>query len=95
MIREIATLTIDPLRSAEFEAAVAQARPLFLAAEGCHAMRIDRVIETPEVYHLIVEWETLAHHMEIFRNSEAFQTWRSLAGPFFTQAPSMVHTQTV
>lgn len=93
MIREIATLTIDLTTTAEFEAAVARSKPLFLAAEGCAAMHLERVIETPGSYRLVVEWETVEHHTEIFRNTDAFQQWRALAGPFFTQPPEVVHTE--
>lgn len=94
MIRELATLMIDPAKAAGFEAAVAEAKPLFLAAEGCHSMRLERVIEEPGRYLLVVEWETLAHHMETFRNSPSFTRWRDLAGPFFTQPPQVVHGET-
>jgi quinol monooxygenase YgiN len=95
VIREIATLTIDPAREAAFLAAVTEARAIFAAAPGCHGMRLDRVIETPGVYHLVVDWETVAHHTEGFRNSDAFQRWRGLAGPFFVQPPAVVHSETV
>ena len=95
MIREIATLTIDPETAAGFEAAVERARPIFLAAEGCHAMHLERVIETQGSYRLVVLWESVAHHVEVFRNTPGFQEWRALAGPFFTQPPAVVHTETV
>jgi len=95
MITEIATLTIDPARAADFEAAVAAATPHFRNAEGCHGLSLEKVIETPGVYNLRVLWETLDHHMVTFRNSEHFQQWRALAGPFFTQAPNVVHGETI
>ncbi|MDO5633057.1 MAG: antibiotic biosynthesis monooxygenase family protein [Paracoccus sp. (in: a-proteobacteria)] len=95
MIREIAALTIAPETTVAFEAAMAKARPIFLAAKGCHAMRLDRVIETPGQYRLVVEWDSLAHHTEIFRNAPGFQEWRALAGPFFVAPPVVVHTETV
>lgn len=95
MIREIAALTVAPETAAAFEAAVAKARPIFLAAEGCRDMRLERVIETPGHYRLVVEWETLAHHTEIFRNAPGFQEWRALAGPFFIESPVVLHTETV
>lgn len=95
MIHEIAVLTADPARAADFEAAVARARPLFLAAPGCHGLRLDRVIEQPGTWHLVVAWESVAHHMEGFRSSPAFAEWRALAGPFFTAPPVVFHTETV
>jgi heme-degrading monooxygenase HmoA len=95
MITEIATLTIDPARAADFEAAVAAAAPHFKSAEGCHGMSLEKVIETPGLYNLRVLWETVDHHMVTFRGSDNFQQWRALAGPFFTDAPKVVHGETV
>ena len=94
MIIEVAQLTIDPVNAAAFEAAVAQAAPLFKAAEGCHGMLLERVIEAPGRYTLRVQWESVDHHMIGFRQSENFLTWRSLAGPFFTTAPDVTHNET-
>lgn len=91
MITEIATLRINPLRAADFEAAVTKAAPFFKAAKGCHGMSLERVIETPGTYHLRVLWETVDAHMVDFRNSDNFQQWRALAGPFFLEPPAVVH----
>jgi len=95
MITEIALLTIDPSKSAAFEAAVAQAAPAFRGAEGCHGMALERVIEDPSRYRLVVQWDSVEHHMVTFRASPAFQTWRGLAGPFFTAPPAVEHSQVV
>jgi len=95
MITEIATLTIDPSRSADFEAAVATAAPYFKSSEGCHGMSLEKVLEVPGLYNLRVLWETVDHHMVTFRNSDNFQQWRALAGPFFTEAPKVVHAETI
>ena len=91
MVTEIAYLTIDPARAAEFEAAVAAATPHFRAAEGCHSMALERVVEDPAQYRLVVGWETVEHHMVTFRESEGFQHWRALAGPFFVGTPRVEH----
>lgn len=93
MITEIATLTIDPGQAEAFEKAVAEAAPLFQGAQGCYGMRLEQVIETPEKYHLLVQWESVEHHMVTFRESEAFQQWRALAGPYFVEPPSVVHSR--
>jgi heme-degrading monooxygenase HmoA len=94
LITEIAILTINPAKAAEFEAAVAAAAPCFKSAAGCHGMSLEAVIETQGVYHLRVLWETVDHHMISFRESDDFQKWRALAGPFFTEGPKVVHAET-
>ncbi|MEL1251047.1 antibiotic biosynthesis monooxygenase family protein [Aurantiacibacter gilvus] len=91
MVIEIAYITIDPAKAEEFEAAVRQAAPHFAAAEGCHGMRLERVHEDPAQYRLSVDWETVDHHMVTFRESEGFQQWRALAGPFFVEPPRVEH----
>lgn len=95
MIREIAILTIDPANAAEFEAAVATARPLFLSADGCQDMHLERCLEQAGSYRLVVVWDTVEAHTDVFRNSPAFGEWRALAGPWFVEPPEVVHTKQV
>jgi heme-degrading monooxygenase HmoA len=95
MIYEMARIPVTPGSEAAFEAAVAEARPLFLAAPGCHGMELHRVIETPGEYVLLVRWETVEDHTVRFRGSPAFARWRELAGPHFARPPEVVHTQAV
>lgn len=95
MIFEIAEITIHPGRQAAFEAAAREAVPLFQRAQGCVSMRIDRTIERPETYRLIVGWETLENHTVDFRGSADFQAWRALVGGFFAEPPKVEHTETV
>jgi quinol monooxygenase YgiN len=95
MITEIATLTIDPGRAKDFEAAVARASSHFRTAEGCRGMLLARVFENPALYHLIVRWDSVDHHMVKFRESPGFRAWREQAGPFFVAAPQVIHTSLV
>ncbi|WP_085026378.1 antibiotic biosynthesis monooxygenase family protein [Ensifer aridi] len=91
MIIEIAELTVAEGKEAELEAGVAQAAKLFLRARGCHGLALHRVIETPDVYRLVVKWETVEDHMIHFRNSDDFQEWRRLVGHCFAKPPSVTH----
>jgi heme-degrading monooxygenase HmoA len=92
MIIEIAEIEVKPGEEAAFEAAVAQAVPLFRRGKGCHAMELQRGIEKPSRYRLVVKWETLDDHMVHFRGSEEFQEWRRLIGPHVAGAPVVEHT---
>jgi quinol monooxygenase YgiN len=94
MIAEIATLTIDPANAAAFEAAVTQAAAAFKSDPGCHGMALERIIEDPAQYRLLVQWDSVEAHMA-FRDTPAFQIWRGLAGPFFVAPPSVVHSDEV
>lgn len=95
MIHEIARLEIDPEKSAEFEAAVTKGVELFRAADGCHGLKLKRCIENPAVYSLVVKWDSVEHHMEGFRESERYDQWRELVGPFFVAPPKVEHVSTV
>lgn len=95
MITEIAVLTIDPSRATAFEAAVAKATPIFRAAQNCHGMALERVIEDPAQYRLIVQWDSVEDHMVTFRESEGFRGWRALVGEFFVAPPVVSHTKLV
>lgn len=92
MIYEIATIQIDPALAAEFETAVGKAKPYFDAAPGQVSFTLQKSIENPGRYLLIVGWDSVEAHMVDFRNSEGFQVWRSLVGGFFVSPPSVEHT---
>lgn len=94
MIHEIAEIDVTPGSEAEFEAAVVAATPAFLAAKGCHGLRLERSIEHPARFRLVVAWETVEDHTEVFRSSDGFKKWRELAGPFFASPPRVEHVET-
>jgi len=95
MVTEIAHITIDPAQATQFEAAVARSAPLFRAASGCQGMALERTVEDPARYRLVIRWATLEDHTVAFRGSQAFVEWRALAGPFFAAPPVVEHMQAV
>ncbi|MBA4089219.1 putative quinol monooxygenase [Sphingomonas sp. VDB2] len=94
MIREVARIEIDPADAERFEAAVALATPHFRAADGCRSFRLDRSVDRPGHYRLVVGWDTVAAHVDGFRNSPGYQAWRALVGPFFITPPDVDHVET-
>lgn len=95
MILEIAQIDVKPGMESEFEAGVRKAAPLFKRAKGCHSMKLERGIEKPGRYRLVVGWETLENHTVDFRGSADFQEWRSLVGHCFAAPPEVEHVQEV
>jgi len=95
MIQEIARILVQPGHEEAFEQGVAQARPLFLRARGCHGVALYRGIEKPLAYTLVVQWETVEDHTVHFRESADFQAWRELVGPHFASPPAVHHVQQV
>jgi heme-degrading monooxygenase HmoA len=96
MIFEIAEIEVKPNEEEAFEAAVAKAEPLFRRAKGCHGMELQRTIEKPLLYRLVVKWETVEDHM--VHSSVALKTsksgaslWGRISQPHMsscTRAPS-------
>ncbi|CAG9234950.1 Antibiotic biosynthesis monooxygenase [Paraburkholderia tropica] len=95
MVYEMAHITVQAGKNAEFEAGVAQALPLFHRARGCRAVELQRGVEEPNQYVLVVQWDTIEDHMVHFRESADFQEWRRLVGPFFEKPPVVGHTEVV
>ncbi|MDE1180496.1 antibiotic biosynthesis monooxygenase family protein [Paraburkholderia sp.] len=93
MVLENAYLEVIPGKEAEFEAGVKQALPLFHRAHGCTGVELQRVVEYPTRYVLVVQWNTVEDHMVRFRESDDFQEWRRLVGPYFQKPPEVVHTE--
>ncbi|NSL42786.1 antibiotic biosynthesis monooxygenase family protein [Streptomyces sp. 8P21H-1] len=95
MITKIAQIEILPGQEDAFEKAVTEALPLFLAADGCDGVDLQRSVEHPSRYRLMVRWETVKHHTVTFRASDAFTRWRALAGPHFAAPPKVEHVYPV
>jgi quinol monooxygenase YgiN len=95
MVFEFADIDVKPGEEKAFEDGVAKALPLFRRAKGCHGMELQRSVEKPSKYRLVVKWETVEDHMVHFRESPDFQEWRKLVGPYFASAPFVEHTSTV
>ncbi|MFE2282307.1 antibiotic biosynthesis monooxygenase family protein [Streptomyces sp. NPDC059454] len=95
MITEIAQIEILSGQEEDFEKAVTEALPLFLAADGCDGVDLQRSVEHPSRYRLMVRWETVEHHTVTFRASEGFARWRALAGPHFAAPPQVEHVHSV
>lgn len=91
MITERAVLTIKPGEEAQFEAAAKEAQKFPASIEGFISFALHRGIESPSVYLLLIEWESVEAHMEGFRDSPKFAQWRGLIGPYFAADVDMEH----
>jgi quercetin dioxygenase-like cupin family protein/heme-degrading monooxygenase HmoA len=94
-VREIARITVEENAGHRFEAAVAQAAPLFQAAHGARSLKLEQAVEDPHQYQLVVTWDTVEDHVESFRSSEAFLEWRRLIADFVATPPEVTHFRTV
>lgn len=95
MVVEQVPIEVIPGREAEFEAAFDEARHHVAGARGFRSLRLSRCVENPSSYLLLIEWDTLADHVDGFRNSEAFTAWRALVGPLWDPPPTVRHFEDV
>jgi heme-degrading monooxygenase HmoA len=95
MITEHALLPVIPGQEAEFIETMDRAKALIAASPGFVSLRVSRCLERPNVFLLLVEWETLEAHTEGFRNSDAFGEWRSLLHHFYDPFPVVEHFETI
>ena len=95
MITEHTLLEVVPGQEPEFVEAMEQATAIIAASPGFISLRVERCVERPSGFLLLVEWETVEAHTEGFRNSEAYQEWRALLHHFYDPAPVVEHFETV
>ena len=92
MILEIADIRIPPGKNAEFEVAIGQGLATALSrADGYIAHKVQRGIESPERYLLMVWWQTLENHTVDFRQGPLFAEWRGFIGPYLAVPPHVEH----
>ena len=95
MILEVAVLDVLAGRESEYERAFAEATSIISSMPGFVSLRLERCIERPSRYLLLVEWETLEHHTEGFRGSPEYQRWRALLHHFYDPFPTVEHYERV
>ncbi len=88
---ELGILTVKPEHGAAFEAAFATASPIIASMPGYIRHQLQRCLETPDRYLLLVWWEKLEDHTVGFRGSPQYQEWRALLHHFYDPFPTIEH----
>ena len=92
MILEIADIRIAPGQQAAFDEAIQRGlTTVACKAKGFRGWKVNRGIESPERYVLMIFWDTLEDHTVGFRQGPLFAQWRAIVGPFFAQPPQVEH----
>jgi heme-degrading monooxygenase HmoA len=94
VITEHAVLLVIPGREGEFIEAMDRATGI-IASPGFLSLRVERFLERPSCFLLLVQWETLEAHTEGFRGSAAYQEWRALLHHFYEPFPVVEHFELV
>jgi heme-degrading monooxygenase HmoA len=91
MVLEVALIDVLAGQEEQFATAYGKAREVLLTTPGLLSVRMTRGVESPSRFVLLVEWESVEAHLENFRATERFTTWRGLIGPYFDGAPRVEH----
>ncbi len=95
MILEVAVLDVKPGMTAQFEAAFCTASKIIAGSPGYISHELQCCLENPNRYILLVRWQTLEDHRIGFRQSAAYQEWRSLLHHFYDPFPTVEHYEVV
>jgi heme-degrading monooxygenase HmoA len=92
MILELADIRIHPGQQMAFDEAIQRGlEEVISQAVGFRGYKVNKGIESPERYVLMIFWDTLENHTVDFRESPAFLQWRGIVGSFFATPPTVEH----
>jgi heme-degrading monooxygenase HmoA len=91
VITEHALLEVIPGREDAFVEAMDAAKVLIARSPGFVSLRVERCLERPSRFLLLVEWERLEDHTEGFRGSPAYEEWRAALHHFYDPFPVVAH----
>ena len=86
MITEHALITIQAGRQAEFEAEFPKAQAVISQATGFIDLQLQRGIESPETYLLLIHWQTLDDHTDWLPSVGTFHAMAGHHRAFFRQS---------
>ena len=95
MILEVARLDVIPGEEARFQDDFRRAQSILSSMKGYISHQLQRCIETPSRYILLVRWETLEDHTEGFRGSSEYQEWKNLLHHYYDPLPEVEHYEAV
>ena len=95
MILEVAILDVRPEAGKEFEISFREASAIISSMPGYLSHELQKCIETPSRYILLVRWETLEDHTIGFRQSEKYLEWKKLLHHYYDPFPTVEHYQSI
>ena len=92
MILELADIRIHPGQQAAFDEAIQRGlNTVANRAKGFRGWKVQKGVESPERYLLMIYWDTLEDHTVGFRGGPLFPEWRAIVGPLFASPPVVEH----
>jgi len=91
MVLEVAILDVKAGETDAFETAFAQAQTIIASLPGYINHQLQKCVENPQRYILLVNWQTLEDHTQGFRGSPQYQEWKVLLHHFYDPFPLVEH----
>ena len=92
MILEMADIRIRAGEQVAFDAGIRRGVETVIAkARGFRGYTVNRGVESPDRYVLMIFWDTLENHVVDFRGSAAYAEWRAIVSPYFAAPPQIEH----
>ena len=95
MILEVAILDVVNGEEDRFQDDFGGAQSIISSMNGYIAHQLQRCIEKPSRYILLVKWETLEDHTEGFRGSPQYQEWKNLLHHYYDPFPVVEHYEAI
>lgn len=95
MVTEIARFRAQPGKSDALAEGLARGLAIIQTAEGCVSARLCRCVEDDQLYIYEIQWQTLAHHVDTFRNGPLFPQYRSHINGLFVEPVDVNHFETI
>lgn len=94
-VLELAILDVKQGQERKFEDAFINAKTIISEMKGYVSHTLQKCVENPGRYVLLVGWQTLEDHNVGFRESPEYQEWKSLLHHFYDPFPIVEHFQEV
>lgn len=95
MILEVAVLDVKAGEEEKFEIAFSKAQAIISGMKGYISHELQKCIENPSRYVLLVNWEQLQDHTVGFRCSEEYKKWSSLLHKYYEPFPEVEHYEVI
>jgi len=94
-ILEAAPLQVRPGQEDAFEDAFREAQAIISSMPGYRSHELQKCLEHPGLYLLLVRWDSVDAHEEGFRKSPGYQQWKRLLHHFYDPFPTVLNYQKV
>lgn len=90
-VLEVAYLDVKEGQQQKFAAVMERASPLIAASEGYISHQVKSCVEKSNRFLLLVDWVSVEHHTEGFKQSDQYREWSKLLHDFYDPFPEVWH----